>query len=424
MVSLNASPEALHGIAHRAQLNARTDTDWWDTPLDTALAAVSASRHPRAFHADGRAAARRLHRWRNECQVRRISADTVALALAAAAGFHFGIADDDLTADAAEAAADLAQRTDATSPALHVALCAWALDRLVPDRQQRPWPQLRHRMSASSAGRSVYEPLMVLTRSLAAGHFNPEPLVRGLLQSVPTSPSSSDAVILVWALTVALERCAEAVQPDDLGLRALSDRRAELVNRLAHEIDDDSFKSPTIETFDPEGTLDLSPKVYLSPTEALLLDNALASREADAPWLRFEEARALFGQRAEEARRVTAIRTVGLGCTVAALLAATLALGLVLLDVDTAVILCGALTALLFVTGAFWAAWYRYSATRVSEAIGTLLLVGAILSALNLGNQLLSKPVLSDATGLTVGALIPVVVALLVLRSGPPGSRS
>ena len=50
---MTASPETLHLLAHQAQLRARTEPDWWDNPLDTALAAVSATRHAPAFREEG-----------------------------------------------------------------------------------------------------------------------------------------------------------------------------------------------------------------------------------------------------------------------------------------------------------------------------------------------------------------------------------
>jgi hypothetical protein len=35
---------------------------------------------------------------------------------------------------------------------LHLALCAWALDELVPDRDKKPWPELRKRLEERRFG--------------------------------------------------------------------------------------------------------------------------------------------------------------------------------------------------------------------------------------------------------------------------------
>ena len=114
---MNATPETLHLLVHQAQLRARTDTDWWDNPLDTALAAASATRHAPAT---ARPTVDRLRRWGRDEQPRRVSADVAALALAAAA--DLGRRDRQLEEAAVYAAEDLAGRSRASAPLLHVAM--------------------------------------------------------------------------------------------------------------------------------------------------------------------------------------------------------------------------------------------------------------------------------------------------------------
>lgn len=63
---------------------------------------------------------------------------------------------------------------------------------------------------------------------------------------------------------------------------ALVERRAALTERLAVELDEDAFRVPHLDEFDPEADRPPDPTpTYLSPMEALLLDIALGPTDPD-----------------------------------------------------------------------------------------------------------------------------------------------
>src|SRR4051794_30705563 len=102
-----ASPELLHRIVHRAALRPRNEDDWWGSPIDTGLAAVALARHQRGFRPDALRAVARLERWWQNGNVASISANVVALALAARAEAELQQTDAALTAAAAKEVAQL-----------------------------------------------------------------------------------------------------------------------------------------------------------------------------------------------------------------------------------------------------------------------------------------------------------------------------
>jgi hypothetical protein len=417
MVSLNvtATPESLHLRAHQAQLRARTADDWWDNALDTALAAVGSTRHPAGFREQGEGALDRLQRWSRDGEARRVSADTAALALAARAAADLARRDHDLESEAARAVVDLASRSGPAVPMLHLALCAWALDTVIPDRNDAPWPQIRahfdtHRSSSSS---SLEAPLRSLALTLANNPFDAPALVRLLLQQVPVSPGLEDAVILLWVTTVAIERCASEMPSDDAGLRALVDRRTELVSRLAQEVDSDAFRQPEVVDFDPEADTDLRPAIYLSPMEALLLDISLASTELDAPWLRFDEAKHLFGERGARAERVLTQRSAIFLTVVGFLTGAVLTLFLSNLGVESIVAVPAGLA--LASAGGLWASVFvhRNAPTRLTEAVGLFSATVLLVASFDTLNQALPSPLIPDVGGFIAGAIVAALILVI-----------
>jgi hypothetical protein len=409
---VSATPETLHLLAHQAQRRARTDADWWDNPLDTALAAVSATRHPPSFREEAETAMQRLQRWLRDGQPRRISADVAALALAAAAASDLGLRDRRLKAAAIEAAVDLAGRSRTAAPPLHLGLTVWALDALVPDRAAAPWPALRKHLAAPPAPRGADAPVVALASAICAAVFDAGALVRSLLADVPISPSLEDGAVLLWILTVAIERCSTALGDEDSGLRALTDRRTELALRLAQEIDADAFKAPEVVDFDPGGALDARTLTFLSPMEALLLDISLASRERETPWLRFEEARKLFGNRERAALRKLALRTAVL-LTAAGVLAGSL-LSVVLAGAGARrviAVLCGVALATAIMSGGA-VIWQRAIGGPIARALTGLMFALTACAVLDLINESRHPPLLPDAAGVVIGILIAAVLVV------------
>jgi hypothetical protein len=416
---VTASPETLHLLAHQAQLRARTEGDWWDNPLNTALAAVGATRHPPAFRRDGEQAVDRLRRWRRDGQARRISADVAALALTAAAAAAFGRRDRELEHHAIEAVEDLSGRTRASAPVLHLALACWALDRIVPDRDERPWPALRNHLAASPPVAAAEGPVASLASALSARVFDGAGLIRTLLSNVPTSPTLEDGAVLLWVLTVAVERCSEELSSADSGLRALTDRRAELGLRLAQELDAEAFSAPEIGDFDPEAEVERAVAVYLSPLEALLLDISLASRDTESPWLRFEEAARLFGRRERDALGRLAGRTAMFCAALGAVAGGLVARVLADADVDAPIaVLAGVIVSAAGMSAA-GLVWHRHGHGHTSRAAAAFFLTVTVTAAVELVNQSLHKPFIPGGAGMIAGLLIAAVVAVVVAAASP-----
>jgi hypothetical protein len=414
-----ASPDVLHRIVHRAAFRPRDEDDWWGSPIDSALGAVAAARHQRAFRSDAVRAVARLERWWSGGEARPVSADVVALALTARAKAELQQQDVQLTTAAVAAVDGLAARDPSLAPELHLALCAWALDRLVSDRDQAPWPALRQRFERSR-GYGVEEPLRRYGSAVAAVPFDAVGVTQALLGEVGSSPSPSDSVILIWLLGATIERVSEVLPQTDSGLRVLVEQRGGLVERLAGEVDEQTFVEPAISGFDPDVTEGTSALTYLSPMEALLLDVSLASREAETPWLTFAEADQLFGERADAAGKLVASTRRGFAAKLAALAFAVAVLtgvvaglvgnlaGLDLWVTVNAGVAVGGAVAFVFVLFL-----NRVAAGGLTDAAGLFTGMVALVAAIDAGNQARKHPFLPDAAGVTLSIVVPAAAAAL-----------
>lgn len=288
--------EHLHRLMHRAASRSKSVEDWWENSLGTALAAVARARHSSGSRDEAERALDRLLRWWRDENPRRISRDVTALALGARAAADLQQSDPKLLEDAIAAVDDLARRDPTAVPMLHIALSAWALDGLIPDRDERPWPALRDRLAVRASG-GVDEPLRIYASAVAAKHFDPNALVQSLYSAIGASPSASDACVLLWLITAAVERLSLTLDENDNALQLLIQRRAAIVERLVGDVDDDTFLPPELEDFGEPIPDNLPAISFLSSFEALLVDLALASPEEAEPWLTFPEAKAMFGKR-------------------------------------------------------------------------------------------------------------------------------
>jgi hypothetical protein len=414
-----AAADRLHLLAHNAATTARNVEDWWGSPVDTALAAVALARHSRAYRDDAERTLERLLRWVRDEQPRRISADITALALTARAAADLQRSDPSLIAAAADAVDDLATSDRATVPELHLALCAWALDDLVADREQRPWATFRKRSTRARFG-GLDEPLARYVAALAASPFDANRLVQDLIGEIGTAPGISETSVLLWLITAAAERLGRVLSAEDNALQVLIRHRAEFVDRLAGEIDEQTFVEPTIADFGDEGPDDLRVISFLSRFEALLLDIALAPKDGATPWLTFAEAESLFGARERETRAELAAsrrRLLDRLAEVTALLALTsgaaLWLALHVYDVKKGVAysFAAALASGVIVFAAL--ALRRSRPNALVDSLGPLFALFALLAALNAINTHMKEPLISDAAGLIVGAVIVGVAAVI-----------
>ena len=428
-----AAAEHLHVLAHRAARAARDSDEWWGTPLDTALAAVSLARHSRAHRDVAQAAFERMLRWWQDENPRRISADVAALALTARAAHELQRGDPALTRAAVVAVEDLAGRDRAVIPELHLAIAAWALATITPDRSEAPWPILRSRFDRPQLA-GVDEPLRRFGLALSQHPFDANRLVQELLVDIGSAPSLSDAVILLWLISAASDELALALPSSDNALQVLLRRRAELVERLAGEIDERSFVEQEIEDFDVSRDYTPIDLTYLSPFEALLLDLALASRDDAAPWLTYEEARQLFGEQAaaarqelSDARRDHASVLAGLVVIIASLTAATMWLALEALGVRATVQYpaSAALGSLLCAT-AIAVAGRERTLGLVGDAAGSFFIAAALVAAFLVINNAPDKPLVADVNGvasdilLAAGGFLVWAVIVVFVRARRP----
>lgn len=413
---MSASPESLHVIAHRAGARPRDASDWWGSAIETALAAVAATRHSGAHRELAEAAVDRLVRWQRAGESRPVSADAVALALAARAAATLARRDPQLQAAAVAAVEIMAQRTSDVVPELHIALAAWALDELVSDRDAHPWLALRDRVTRGSAF-GVDAALRAYTAGTAAKQFDAAGLVQALITQTPLGPGANDATIVLWLLGVGIDRCARVMGVEEPGLRALIERRASITERLALELDEHVFSAPAVGGFDPDASVDDPRTTYLSPMEALLLDIAVAPAEPDDAWLTYPQAEQLFGERARDARRQTRSerRQTAVAHTLSAALAGGVtALALVLGGAETLVAICWALAVALVGTALAVRRVRPVAVHRVrADAGGAACVTGALCAALNAANQMLHTPLLSDAAGLIAGTVVTTASGVL-----------
>lgn len=416
-----AAAERLHVLAHRAAIDGQDVDDWWGSPIDTALAAVTFARHTNAHRDRAEAALARLLRWWRDGSPRRVSGDVVALALTARAAAELQRAEPELTEAAVEAVADLAGRDSSIVPELHLALAAWALSSLVPERGRAPWPALRGRLDRPRLG-GVDEPLRRFGLGLARDPLDPNVLVRDLVGETGSAPGLSESAILLWAISMAAQELALHLSHEDNGLQLLLIRRAEMAERLVGEIDERTFFEPDMQGFD--SSLDALPvSGYLSVFEALLLDLALSSREDGEPWLTFAEAESLFGARATAARldvKATRRRLLGWSALLVAVVAGLGGVSFWLaareLDVESAIANSGAVAVTGFVLVPAFAVFGRgHPNSRLVEALGVFSGFVALCMALVAINQLPEKPYISDATGLVVSILIGAAATILFL---------
>lgn len=408
---MSASPESLHLLAHRAGFRARDASDWWGSPVETALAALSATRHPPVHRAEGEAALDALERWRRAGQVRPVSADTVALSLAARAAANLGRGSPKLLADAVHASARMASRSPDVVPELHLALVCWALDDLASNREASPWDTIRERLEVGSVY-GLDAALRNYCRRIAEHRFQPGELVRELIAQTPQSPSATDAAVVLWLLEVAIDRCARSLNGDEPGLQAMIERRAAIAERLSIELDDAAFSEPSAHDFDAE----THGPTYLSPMESLLLDIALAPGEPEASWLTYPQAEALLGQEAREERRrrKTERRRLAASMALVALLfGGVVGLSIRQAGIGTSIAVSWAVAgtlAVLTIACAIGRSAMRHR--RLVDGLGATAATATLCATFNAVNNMLSTPLAPEGATLIVGSMLPVIAGV------------
>lgn len=314
----------------------------------------------------------------------------------------------------------MATRNTSVVPDLHVALAAWTLDDLQRDRDAPPWPAIRQHLGHGSAY-GVDAALRDYLTDIAQPGTEARTLVQHMLTSTTLSPTPTDMAVALWLLTIAIERACRTLNADEPGLAALANWRTGLVEHVTGEIDEDSFRLPAGDDFNPEAEIDTTATLFLSLTEALLMDIALASPEPEQPWLRFPEAQELFGHRAREQaththrwirRTATAVGIAGLA-TGAALALILIMAGVAMLPaigfglaVAAGASACG---------GGIWQRTIVGAVVRPTTILcATLALVAVLVSI----NKLLTQPLVSDVTGLALGAILTALATVFAALLG------
>ena len=315
---------------------------------------------------------------------------------------------------------DLAQRDRSVIPELHLALCAWALDELVPDRDAPPWPSVRAWAEHFPRGRSN---VALATGAVAQIRINALKLAEDLVTQIGAVANPTDACILMWLVTVAIQRLSHELSKDDSTLQVLIRRRTELIERLSAEIDDYSFRDSANDAQDDIDADVVQPTddepVRLSSKEAVLLDFSLASKDPSHPWLTFEEAVKLFGDDAAQvrleladtrrsSRKQMAWFVAALGVTTSAVLWLTLH------TQEIANAIARPATVSLF-------ALFMLQVTRlasadesaIGDAAGVFWGTLAPLALVVAVDRCLRQPFISDVGGLIAGALIAAAAGLL-----------
>jgi hypothetical protein len=398
---------------------ARDFQDWWGSPIETALATASLARHPRSHWDEAERPLTRLLRWWREEGPRRTSADAAALALVARAAAELQQKEPELVTAAAEAVDELARRDQSIVPELHLALCAWALDPLIKDRDMPPWPALRSRHRYNRIGTD--EPLSSYTQTMAARSFDASELVRELVRTVGSTASPNDACILLWLITASNDRLLLHLPPDDNALQVLIRRRAETAERLAAVIDERSFLESGVWDSDEEFDAYEIDVVHLSSFEATLADFALASRDPIHPWLTYDEAVQVFGQEATAVRvqlasvlKRASRRASGLTAAVGVSLAMVLWLSLRLAGIGKGVDNTAAIAVAAFGLTVSTAILGRgREAAVLVEGVGVFLVTLGLLAIAVTINLVTPKPIISDVGGLIAGALIASGAAVI-----------
>jgi hypothetical protein len=348
------------------------------------------------------------------------------VALCAKAAAELARRDDALLSDAVRRVDSIAQRSTEIVPELHIALCSWALDALVPQRDEAPWPALRAR--AQRGRRYGLDATLSAYSAAVAGHDQPEELVEALLAGPTASPALVDAPMVLWLLTVGTERASRFVSAEEPGLRTLIDRRAQLVSRLATELDESAFIDPAIGDFHPDEEADLTPRAYLSSMDTLLLDLALATPEAEHPYLSMTEARDLFGRSVAEARadeRRWIARTAGIITLCGPLLGATTTLAAILLGAPSGAAVWGGLTIAALPVLIAVGLWQRAGEATLTTPLASLAATFAVFGCLAAINSAVTHPFLPDVLGVFTGAVGAAVVGTIVavVARGAGGDR-
>jgi len=325
-VVVTVDVKRLHDHAH-ASVSAQRDVDgWWGTPMETALIAAAGIRHTAGSREMSNAALDQLVAWSVDPGPRVLGDNAAALALTAKAARDLRGGSGALLHQAVELVDAVCSGSEILLAPLHVALVAWALDDLVPDRQQAPWSAMRTALGRFS-NQGLNDALVSFASTLADGRRTHTDL---RLTQVAVSGRAEECILL-WLLTAAAayESSRPAAEPDPSDLEQIGRRRTELLDQLMAELEGQPLVPVEVADFDPfsEGAEE---RQGLHIFEAVMLDLALSDEYSSTALITLEESSRLI-QRAANGRRmiyasVTAAATLvcaGMATTISVLASAT-----------------------------------------------------------------------------------------------------
>lgn len=404
-VKLDTQP--LHDLAHAA-VRQHGEDGWWSDPLETAMVAVADAKHAPGVRRMADPAFERLRQWVQSSEPRALGADAAAAALTAWAARMLSGGDGAVRSRAVELVGNACRGNELAIAPLHVALAAWALAHVVPDRRDEPWDDIRGSLGRFSTV-GVNGALVRFTHGVAdeaASRMDAR-----LADVVPAD--RTEECLLLWVLGAAVELELERGASVD-ELRPLLTRRAELLDQLAAELTPQHLSPREFDDFHPFEDPDDGYEDALGLFEAALLDLALSGDRTNYTLVTLDESGRLHAR--DLTRRRHTYAKVGMAATV---VMSSMALPICVLASAPARVTVG--VALSLVGGGFAAsllAFLRKPDTRWStEPLIVGLLCECALGLFLIVEGALGKAVVDDEAALLLGfgaVVVPLLLQALV----------
>jgi hypothetical protein len=401
----------LHDLAHAAVRAQREGEGWWSDPLETAIVAAADAQHAPSSRRMAEPALEHLKQWLDSGASRALGDDAAAAALAAHAARVLRGGDGKLTNSAVELVGRTFQGNPRATAPLHVALTAWALSDLIPDRRDPPWDDVRGALSTFSAV-GVNRALVLFSCAVAD-------------QAAPyMDPSIADAspvdrleeCVLLWLLDAATEVDIER-EVDADRLRPLLTRRTTLLDRLSAELTPLHLTPREFEDFNPFDDPEEADEDAVGLFEAALLDLTLSRERPDRPLVTLEEAERLGAENARSRRHTYASLAIA---TTLVITAMAVAICILAAAPSRLTIGVGLALAAAGLAATVWT-FLRETDTRwPSETLIVGLLLEAMLGVFLIVEGALEKVIVKDevAALLGLGGLgLPFILQAIVART-------
>lgn len=262
----------------------------------------------------------RLKRWLASDEPRALGDDATAAALAARAGLILDGGDDKVASQAIALVGAACRGNGLSIAPLHLAMSAWALDTVIPDRSSPPWDDIRSSLGGFPDS-GVDGALILFARSLS-DQRRPHCDAR-LAEPVPLD--RTDECVLLWLVDAAINVEIDRGESDINGSTALERRRSELFDRLTSSLTPEHFIPALPADYDPEVPDEMRDDgLYLF--EAALLDLVLSGDRPHQALVTIDEAHRIGAGDTRRLRRTYATAAFGLTWIITGLATAVAAL--------------------------------------------------------------------------------------------------